>query len=110
MPDSLMEGLEEFLVDEITIEPWLSQTGFGEPSYGPPVTLKCRITGKHKTVKDAAGQERVSTVQVLLERAIDATSQDRYTLPARFNLTEPEPLAITQATDENGPHHERIMF
>ncbi len=110
MPDSLMEGLEEFLVDEITIEPYVSQTGFGDKSYGAPVTLKCRITGKHKIVRNAAGQERVSTVQVLLERPIGVTAKDRFTLPARFNLTEPVPVAVRQATDETGLHHERIMF
>ena len=40
----------------------------------------------------------------------NVTADDRYTLPSRFDPQQPKAINIDHETDENGPHHEVVMF
>lgn len=110
MSDPITGDLAEFFVDEITIEPYTGQDVFGDETYGTAATYACRMKGKHKTVRLQTGEEKVSTVQAVLNSVAGATNQDRVTLPARFKPNSPPIMAVEVSTDENGPHHERLMF
>ena len=111
MSEELLGDLADFLKDEITVEPWLSQDGFGAETFGPGVTFKTRVRGHHKRVLSTSGEEKVSTVQAgPLPPTPVFSDRDRVTLPARFKPNQPPIIAVGASSDENGPHHQRLMF
>lgn len=111
MPAPIIGELADMMPDTVTIEKFVSETGFGVRSYDPnAVIIGARIKRGHKIVRDANGQEKVSTLQVLLAGVVGITVKDRVTLPARFTPAQPKAIAVEEAADENGPHHERYMF
>ena len=110
MADPIVDDLADLFTDTVTVEPVVGADGFGDTTYGPGVTRAARVSGKIMTVRDQGGQETVSTVQVTLAGAFGVTVKDRFTLPARFVPTQPLPIAVKEASDENGPHHETVYF
>lgn len=95
----------DFMPDTITIDPYGSQNKYGEETYGASATYRSRVVGKVRKVTDMNGQERVSTVTAYIGGTPTITPRDRITLPARFNPTQPEILAIGLWPDESGTHH-----
>jgi hypothetical protein len=110
MAVSLMAELADMYADEITYEPRTGQDGHGTPTFGSAVTIKCHLRGEHKLVKNSAGQEELSTVQAWLDGVYGVSIQGRFTLPARYSPQQPPAIAVDPHTDENGPHHEKVMF
>lgn len=122
MAAPLIPSLLDLFPETVTIEPCATEDAIGGRSYGAAVTVACRITQRVRQVRAETGEERVSTVQLLLagDYGQTVTTKSRYTLPARFapsaadvadvTLRQPVAVAVGYATDENGPHHQRVYF
>ncbi len=110
MAGSLIPELLDLMPDTVTIRPAGVDDGMGNVTVGAPFTARCRIKGQHKLVKDDSGKETMSTVQVWLAGVFGVKREDEVTLPSRFSPQKPPIITVVEITDENGPHHERIMF
>lgn len=88
----------------------VNEDRYGVRQYEAPVSLQARVTGRVQIVRGADGQETVSSVQATFPGAFGTSTEDRYTLPARFVPRVGQALSVMHATDENGPHHERVYF
>jgi len=110
MAEPLFPELDELFPDTVLVESFLGKPTLGVATYGTGVARKARVQGHHTKVRTAEGAERVSSVNVLFAGAFGVQVLDRFTLPSRFTPTQPTPLAVSRATDESGPHHERVYF
>ena len=123
MPSPITEDLAELFADTITVEPYLSETRYGVPTYGASFPCSAKVTGRTKIAIDSDGVERVSNCQVVIKGAFGVSPQDRYTLPVRFSINplattpegllegrQPRAIAVDQESDENGAHHETVYF
>lgn len=95
----------DFMPATITVEPYASQDGYGESSYGAAVSYKCHIQGK--TIKKVSwnGDERVSNFQCYLNTAGAISPRDRVTLPAGYSPQQPPIIVVGRHMDEAGQHH-----
>lgn len=75
-----------------------------------PVEIPCYISGDVREIKTREGATRISTVQATLAGVFDATPDHTYTLPSRFVPQNPTPIAVQKFSDEDGPHHEVVLF
>ena len=99
----------DLMPDTVTLEPWTGQDGYGEPTYGDPVTYPARVVGKTRLVRTVSGEEKVSTVTVYLGAVPGASPQDRVTLPSRFVPQQPIILAIERIPDETGALYDAVL-
>lgn len=103
-------AFSDLMPDTVTVEPYLGNvSGYATPVYGAAVSYRCYIQSKVKLVRDGRGQERVSTVQIYLDRYVAIDPRARITLPARFSPRQPVVVAIEQHSDESGPHHTVVL-
>lgn len=98
--------LRQLLTQTVTLEPWTGYDGYSQPVYGVGVARKCRIVNKTRMVRDAQGQERVSTTTIYLDDDYNTSVRDRVTLPGGV---QPILLTVERYPDESGAHHERLM-
>ncbi len=79
---------------------------------GQTLSLACRIEGQTRIIRDAAGNEVVSTVQVIIGSYNDLTAdKHRYTLPTRYTpRAELQALSIDKESDETGPCYEVVYL
>ncbi len=110
MARSIVDQLSSLMASEISVRPHLTDNRFGEDTHGPAVTIQGRLKNGHKIVKDRTGQEVVSRVQFWAAGVFGLTADDEYTLPAPWTPSKPQAVAVELITDENGPHHEVVMF
>lgn len=106
----IVGDLLDLFPDTVVVEPAPAPDVYGASSFGPPQSVRARVTGKTTVVRGADGQERVSKVTCYLAGAFGVTTRDRFTLPPRFTPQQPAAIAVDQATDESGPHHETVFF
>ena len=106
---SIIPDLLELFGDSITHEAFSSQDSFGAETYASGVARACHIEGASRLVRDPAGQERVSSVQVYLAGAFNVSVKDRITLPAPWSPTQPAIIAVGRDSDEDGAHNEIIF-
>lgn len=102
----------DMMVDDLICQPGNTDATGKFTASGSPLTIKCRISGKVKIVRNTIGQEVVSSVQAVTNSFNNLTvNNHRYTLPVRFNpRLSLKALAIVPVSDENGPCYERVMF
>jgi hypothetical protein len=105
----MIDEFLDFLIQTVTIEPYLGQDAYGKATYGDPVEIQARVVGKHRLVRTVTGDEKVSTVTVYLGEVRGVTVRDRITLPAPFVPSQPLILAVETTPDELGIHHERVL-
>ena len=106
----MLADLAELYAETVSIEPWTGQDAFGASTYGASVVRAARVAGRSRLVRDAGGNERVSTVTAWLAGAFGVTVKDRVTLPVRFSPQKPPLIVVEQQSDENGAHHETLFF
>lgn len=63
-----MSDLDLFYVHTATVKPWTGQSGHG-PVYGPPVTMPCFIDDSLHLVRNAEGEEVVSSTVLYTDTA-----------------------------------------
>lgn len=64
------------LKQTVTIHPYIGLNDWGEPQYGTPYTLKCRISEGTKLVRSFAAQEVVSTAQIYFDKLVNLNPED----------------------------------
>ena len=89
----------DMLTETVAIKPWSSQDEYTEPTYGTSVDYKARVSGKRTLVRNADGQEVVSSKSVYLGQYLDVTTKAQITLP---DATTPPILSVKQSPDDAG--------
>lgn len=123
IPSLLAAG---FFPDDVTVERWVSSDENGDDTFDTahPVTFKARITLKMGMEQNEGGDAHtVRQLHFVTAGVYDLSSKDRFTLPVRFSTDEsqtdaalalktrqPKAKIVTQHSDENGPHHEKVYF
>ena len=100
----------------VSIAPFTGRDGFGAATYGAAVSYPARVVGKVRQVRDARGQEVVSsqTVYVMTDQAF--TPLDKVTLSTGFvNSTEadrttPPIVATARYPGADGQPHHSVLF
>lgn len=99
----ILDAVDSFLAQEVTLEPYAGRDAYGKPSYGAGVTVRARVSGRAKRVINADGEETVSMLQVYFgSKTLVPTVRDRLTLPSPFQPTNPPLLAVAVSPDEDG--------
>lgn len=106
----LLDELEEFFPHSVTVRKRTGIDGNGDPTYGASASYTCRIKMGQRLVRAFDGKERVSTLQVLFNADNEFGVKDEFTLPTRYVPNKPEALAVNNASDEDGEHHQRVSF
>jgi len=100
-------ALEQLMPDTITVEPFLGDDGFGGKLLGPPVSVRCKITGggtqRQRLV--IAGQELSPRAVVSTAGPVVIDPRSELTLPARFLPRKGQILRVEAPSDEDGHHH-----
>lgn len=96
--------LVDLCADTVTIAAAATpKNRYGEDTYGSAVSYAAYVIGKVRMVRDAMGNERVSTVTVVLTSAPTVLPDAKITLPSRFSPQTPPILAVESVPDELGP-------
>jgi hypothetical protein len=96
------EVWRDLMRDVVILEPFAGLDGYGEATYGAARTIRARVVGRQRLIRTVTGEERLSAVTVYLAEAVGAGPQDRVTLPAAFQPTQPPLLAVARWPDETG--------
>lgn len=108
---TLLTTLADFFPDELLAQPG-STDGFGEwTASGSALNIPCYISGKVRLVRNASGNEVVSSVKVTCAEVNTLTTTGfRYTLPSRYTPNaDIEAISTKPVSDEGGAHHE-VLF
>ena len=89
-------ALEEFMVDEITIEPYSTASVTGARTYGAAVTYKAQIVNDVDRVIDRNGRQVKSSQRILIagRQNIDVRSRLTVVDPAGRALATPPIIAV----------------
>lgn len=95
----------------VTVAPRSGVDSYGRPSYGPAVSYQAHLRGERALVRDAMGQQVVSSqsVHMVCTDAIEPGSQVTLST-ADTGSTEsyaihPPIIAVERRFDQRGPHH-----
>lgn len=107
-----MSGLDQELIDmmhdTVTIEPATGRDRYGAIVLGAPISPRCVVFRQNKAVRDEAGRETTSTVQVIFaDPTLTLSTDDRLTIPGTDG--HPAIIQVLSAKDEDGdPYHLEI--
>lgn len=121
MAAPLIPTLLDFFTDTVTVTRWLSSDDNGTDVYdvANPVSVPARVTQRMRTEKGAGGDEHtVRDLHFVTAGVFNLSSKDQFTLPVRFSTDKtgsvesrrPKARSVTQHSDENGSHHEKVYF
>jgi len=89
---------------------WEKATGahddYGQPSFYPSQTIRCRISYKTHVVRDTVGEDKIGTTVIYVEGNPGISPLDRITLP---DGTTPPILIAKTFTDDVGATHQEIV-
>lgn len=89
----------------VTIAARSSLNGDGSPAFGEGVDWAARVQGQSRNVRNAQGEEVVSTSRVYVGGLSGITATGRITLP---DGTSPPILAVSTVADESGDLYEVV--
>ena len=111
MARSIVQQLRPLMPLTLTVETPAVTDNFGKvESWETAREIRCRIKNGNRLVRDRNGKEVVSSVQAWLAGVFGVTTADRYTMPSPFTPTNPVAISVGILPDENGVHHEVVMF
>jgi len=102
-------ALLQLFVDEVQIQPFLSEDFNHVPSYGAATTYQAHITAHTAVIIRPTGNSVNSSHKIVLTDRFDIDERDLLTMPARFKVANPTILAVEEHTDEAGPHHTTLI-
>ena len=103
------DELDELMVDTVLISPYLSTTFDHVDSFGTAVAYRCHISAKTEEVLRDTGDVALATHRVVLNVRADIDERDRIEMPTRFKVVNPKIMAVLEFTDEEGPHHTKVL-
>ena len=80
---------------------------YGQRSFGAGTPVLARVQEKTERVTSASGEEVLARGRAYLGELTGVTTAYMITLP---DGTTPEILAVNKVNDEDGPHHEVVIF
>lgn len=104
---AFVDDFSDMLTQTITWSPLTGRDGYSAPSYGSPVSLKCRIERKNRLVTNSQGQQVTSTASAIIQGHPVIDPQD---LIKFDDGTLPTIVSVAQIPDENGPCYTKIFF
>lgn len=114
MPDSIVGPLLDLAPDVLVAQPGTVNHAGKWTAAGDSVSPSCRISGKRRRFLGPGGQEMVSSMQAIVLSTSPVLSVDgyRYDLPARYPAprTSLRSIFVKLVNDENGLHHQVVMF
>ena len=102
--------IEDFLdcmPSTVTLEANTGLDKYGQRLYAAGTPPPARVQEKTERVAIASGEEVLARGRVYLGEITGVTTGYRITLP---DSTTPEILAVSKVNDEDGPHHEVVIF
>jgi len=103
-----IDEFDDLMVDDVTIEPYSSQSDYGVRSYQAAQTYKCRLSATMRQIVDTQGVQRTSLATIYIMGNTSIGPYDRITLPSTFTPQQPPIISVSLFTDESGAHHTRI--
>lgn len=109
-----MRSIERFgrlVTHTVQIEAATGKDGYGKPTYAAPVTYRCDVSGQRKLVRNALGQEVVSSQSIILICHDPILPTARVTLSTddvgstEDHAIHPPILALERYTDQFDWHH-----
>jgi len=98
----------ELMPHEVTVAKVSSRNSYGEVTYGAAsAPIRARVVRKARMVRTDSGDEAVSSAHAWLAGAPGVTTADKVTLP---DGTAPPIIAVERYPDEDGDHHELLLF
>jgi hypothetical protein len=100
---SFMGDLADMFPRTVSIEPYVSRTIAGLPSYGPAVSYPARIQMKDVGVRTLKGTVIIGRGTVYLPQIVTVTVLDRLTVPSGIpGPVQPPILSVSVNDDEDG--------
>lgn len=98
---SFVQDLYDLFERTVTIEPFVSQTATGKPTYGTGVSYPARIILKDVGIRMLDGTVIIGKGRVYLPGVYTVTTRDRVTLPAGIlSPSQPPILSVSVSDDE----------
>lgn len=91
----------------VTIAPATGVDGYAQPTFGTGVLVNAVVFGKQKVVKNAQGQDVLSTAQTFVNGTTAVTTSSKITLP---DGTTPPILAVATFPDADGTTHHKVIY
>lgn len=94
----------------VSVENRTGQDRYGQPTYGTASSYQAHLSGEQKLMRNAQGQQVVSTRSIYLNASVDIQPTARVTLStADTGSTEnyaihPVIMAVERRFDQRGPH------
>jgi len=110
MSVDILGPLKNMFSSFVDVRRRVSSTYKGAASYGDSAPFRAFVVGRITMVRDINGKDVVSRVHAVIHGYHKLTLQDQYTLPEDFIPRKPKPIAIREATDEGGRHHQTVFF
>ena len=88
-------ALLELMGDEITIEPYASNSATQAATYGAAVTYQAQVIAEWRKTIDRNGRELKSNVRVLIPERIHVDPRDRLTLPEGWIPRQPPIISVS---------------
>lgn len=110
MPDPIVDLLLDMMPAEITVQ-HVTKDRFGKETLtGSSFKVRGRLREGNMITRDRNGQEVTSTMQFTAAGVFGMMIDDRFTMPIGTTPKSPQAINVMTIPDENGPHHEKVMF
>lgn len=96
-----------------TIEPYLGETGDGEPTFGAPVTVKTRVEGRRGRVTRPNGVEVVTSAAATIRPEVLVGAPLRVPAPEDRFTCDDRAYEIVEVLDGQGlghPTHRELLL
>lgn len=103
-----VSDFEDMMPDTLSHSELIGHNSYGEPTYGSPVTLQCRLTYDPTKVIDSLGEEVVSKATAWVSSvSLSIDPDDEFTTSFGETLYV---ITSSRIQDEGGVHHHKIFF
>ena len=107
----ILKHLKDMFPDMIPVRRFISSSyKGGSVVYSTSKNFRAFAVGQHTMVRDINGKDVVSKAHIVFHGYFGFKLTDEFTFPPEFETTKPRAIAIQEATDENGRHHQTVFF
>lgn len=78
---AMADGITSSLQASVAHEAYMSQDGFGKPTYAAAVSRRAIVDLTEKPIRTTEGKERLSTARLTFPRPVAVDLRDRFLLP-----------------------------
>lgn len=108
---NILDHLKDMFPDMIPVRRRISSSfKGGSVDYSASKNFRGFIVGQHTMVRDINGKDVVSKAHIVFHGHFGFKLTDEFTLPPEFGTAKPRAIAVQEATDENGRHHQTVFF